>query len=95
MVQLIVPDRDDEVDLLREKCIPTFYAGEIEEDSKSYIALLIVEMIIAMIFGGIHCIAWSFSFPTHVEQILWRASSITIISASVLWGMYCLRVLRS
>jgi hypothetical protein len=81
MFTLINPDRDDEleVDLLREERVPTFYAGGIDIDNKSWYALLVTEITVAMIFGGIHCFAWSFSFPTHVEQILWRASSIAII----------------
>jgi hypothetical protein len=80
MLSLIEPGRDDEVDLLQEKRVPTFYAGKIDVASKSYLTLILAEILIAMVFGGIHCIAWSFSFPTHVEQILWRASSIAIIS---------------
>jgi hypothetical protein len=84
MLSLIIPNRDIEVDLLREKRVPTFYAGRIDADSQSYIALFIVETLIAMVFGGIHCIAWSFSFPTHVEHLLWRASSIAIISTPFL-----------
>ena len=34
--------------------------------------------VIATIFGGIHCIAWSFQFPSHTEQLLWRISSLSI-----------------
>jgi hypothetical protein len=81
MFFLILPDRDDKlkVDLLREKRVPTFYAGTIVMDDTGN-SLMTAEILIAMVFGGIHCIAWSFSFPTHVEQVLWRASSITIIS---------------
>ncbi|KIK66306.1 hypothetical protein GYMLUDRAFT_192967 [Collybiopsis luxurians FD-317 M1] len=30
----------------------------------------------AAIFGGIHCIAWNFTFPTELEQLLWRISSL-------------------
>jgi len=30
----------------------------------------------AAIFGGIHCLAWNFSFPTPIEQCLWRLASV-------------------
>lgn len=30
------------------------------------------------IFGLIHCLAWNFAFPSHVEQVLWRVSSTII-----------------
>jgi hypothetical protein len=36
-----------------------------------------------MVFGGIHCLAWSFPFPTHTEIILWRVSAIYIAVAPV------------
>jgi hypothetical protein len=75
---LFDPDQDLDVNLLQKKRVPTFYAGRIE--GKSYFALWTVEMVVAMVSGGIHCLAWSFSFPTHVEQTIWRASSIAIIS---------------
>ncbi|KAH8807157.1 hypothetical protein F5884DRAFT_730769 [Xylogone sp. PMI_703] len=32
----------------------------------------------AIIYGVCHCIAWNFTFPTHVEQILWRTSSVLL-----------------
>ena len=35
-------------------------------------------ILVAMAFGGIHCAAWSFQFPSHEEQLLWKISSISI-----------------
>lgn len=29
-----------------------------------------------LVFGGIHCIAWSFRFPTRVEQHAWQAAAL-------------------
>ncbi|KAF8331766.1 uncharacterized protein EI90DRAFT_3057259 [Cantharellus anzutake] len=40
-------------------------------------------IVTGMIFGGIHCLAWSFPFPTHTEMILWRVSAIYITVAPV------------
>jgi hypothetical protein len=37
-----------------------------------------VFIMTAIIFGGIHCFAWSFLFQTHVEMLLWRISAIII-----------------
>ena len=34
--------------------------------------------LVTMAFGGIHCIAWSFAFPSQPEQLLWRISSMVI-----------------
>jgi len=30
------------------------------------------------IFGGLHCLAWNFDFPTPAEQLLWRICSVMI-----------------
>ena len=38
----------------------------------------------AVTFGGIHCAAWSFAFPSHAERILWRVCCIIIMSVPVL-----------
>ena len=40
----------------------------------------------SVIFGGIHVAAWNLSFPTPVEQILWRIASI--MSTALLPIMY-------
>jgi hypothetical protein len=34
--------------------------------------------VIATMFGAIHCVAWSFQFPSHTEQLLWRIASLSI-----------------
>jgi hypothetical protein len=44
-------------------------------DKKTYFSLLV---LVSTVFGGIHCIGWSFDFPSHTEQLLWRISSISI-----------------
>jgi hypothetical protein len=33
---------------------------------------------VAMVFGAIHCTAWSQAFPSEAERILWRVASIAI-----------------
>jgi hypothetical protein len=37
------------------------------------------------LFGVIHCIAWSFSFPTSAERIIWRTASLCIALFFVCW----------
>lgn len=31
----------------------------------------------SFIFGGLHCLAWNFEFPTRAELICWRVASVT------------------
>ncbi|KAJ0108339.1 hypothetical protein J7T55_005316 [Diaporthe amygdali] len=40
----------------------------------------------SLIFGGLHCLAWNFEFPTRVELLSWRVASLTsaILPAVVL-----------
>ncbi|KAK0502207.1 hypothetical protein EDD18DRAFT_683932 [Armillaria luteobubalina] len=38
-----------------------------------------VLFVIGSIFGAIHCIAWSFDFPSHAEMLLWRISSLSAL----------------
>lgn len=69
--------QDDEVELAFVKRVPTFFAGvlDTEDDRDANIVLAIV----GIIFGAIHCIAWSSSFPSHMEQTLWRISCVAIV----------------
>ncbi|KAF5376332.1 hypothetical protein D9757_008628 [Collybiopsis confluens] len=46
----------------------------------------ILEMFIGTVFGSIHCAAWTFHFPSRLEQILWRTMSlcITVIPMAIM-----------
>lgn len=35
------------------------------------------------VFGSIHCLAWSFDFPSFAERTLWRSASIAIVGACI------------
>jgi hypothetical protein len=56
--------------------VPTFYGGDWTIQDQLFIG--VGASFVAVVFGAIHCIAWSFQFPTHVEKILWRSSAIVI-----------------
>jgi hypothetical protein len=47
------------------KQVPTFYSGQLSAMEETLAGSAV--MIIAAIFGGIHCIGWSFEFPSHTE----------------------------
>ncbi|KIJ14008.1 hypothetical protein PAXINDRAFT_100363 [Paxillus involutus ATCC 200175] len=42
---------------------------------------LLVLLIVWMIFGALHMIAWDFQFPSHAEKIMWRLASLTLVGA--------------
>jgi hypothetical protein len=58
-------------------------AGHDSDDAAARKYQAITPLVIAgMIFGGIHCFAWNFSFPTQIERYLWRAACV-VVTASV------------
>lgn len=59
-----------------EKRVATFYAGKLT--AKEMRLAYFIASGIAALFGAIHCIAWSFDFPSQTEQFLWHVSSIAI-----------------
>jgi hypothetical protein len=66
----------------RSKRVPTFYSGESSDDDEPQ--TYAVTALVAVIFGAIHCIAWSFQFPSHMEQMLWRMSAVAIMCVPVI-----------
>ncbi|KIJ58913.1 hypothetical protein HYDPIDRAFT_119057, partial [Hydnomerulius pinastri MD-312] len=72
---------DANIDLKQERQIPTFYGG-------SWVAIWrlnaeiiadVIALFAAMVFGGIHMVAWSYAFPSTTEMLIWRASAIAIV----------------
>jgi hypothetical protein len=61
-----------------EQRVSTFYPKPSEE--KATTAKFLVA-IIAAVFGAIHCLGWSMAFPSPLERILWRLSSVIITAA--------------
>lgn len=64
--------------------VSTFYAAALPSDPYTFFGMTIACTILGSTFGGIHCIAWSFRFASHQEQILWRISSMIITCGPVL-----------
>uniref|UniRef100_A0A0W0EW14 Uncharacterized protein n=2 Tax=Moniliophthora roreri TaxID=221103 RepID=A0A0W0EW14_MONRR len=42
---------------------------------------------VSIIFGAIHCIPWFFTFPTRLEQMLWRIAAVFVVGSSVSTGI--------
>lgn len=43
----------------------------------------LVLLLTVLLFGGVHCIAWNFDFPTELERWLWRASALFIVLSAL------------
>jgi hypothetical protein len=80
ILSVIYGGQDNWVDLHQRKKVPSFYSGK-PTDSAALTADGIT-LVAGVVFGAIHCIAWSFDFRSHTELFLWRLSSITAVPTS-------------
>ncbi|KAG6843804.1 hypothetical protein H0H87_000261 [Tephrocybe sp. NHM501043] len=65
-----------------------YYYGNLHPREKLLAYMLASGM--ASVFGGTHCVGWSFQFPTVVEQTLWQASSV-LLTGIPIYGFVLLR----
>ena len=78
--QFVVGVQDGDVNLSREDRVPMFWANSAVDEQ---IAADLITLGVGVCFGAIHCIAWYFSFPTHIELLMWRISSIAITAVPI------------
>jgi len=62
--------------------VETFYPADWVAASEKRSIFLLATITLA--FGGIHCIGWSFTFPSSTEQTLWRVASLSIATLPIL-----------
>jgi hypothetical protein len=74
--------------------IDTFYPYKWNQYQVNLLTFTIVITGLASAFGGIHCIGWSFTFPSSTEGTLWRVTSISITSIPIVVSL-CLSVFDS
>jgi len=64
--------------------VPTFYSPEEEKEVIDFQPSFWTMMGVVALFGAIHFIPWSFTFPTAAERWLWRVSAILITAVPLL-----------
>jgi hypothetical protein len=74
--------RTDDVKLTTCSSVPTFYSGK-PNKGRDFLPSVYVPSAVGVVFGAIHFIAWSYSFPSHTEQLLWRISSVAMVGVPV------------
>jgi hypothetical protein len=82
-IRTIFGTSENLVDLRKECGVPIFYSGNPAEGISR--STNVAALIVTVIFGGIHCMAWSssFNFPSPKAQLLWRISSVIIVTVPV------------
>jgi len=68
------------------KRVPTFYPDGWPTANTTRVGLAFVAAI-ASVFGGIHCLGWSFKFSSTFEQSLWRYDSISIAAIPITFSL--------
>ncbi|KAF7977362.1 hypothetical protein HWV62_3953 [Athelia sp. TMB] len=81
----VVGIQDNYVDLRSREQVPTFFAGK--PDEHLILVADFIALVIALVFGSVHCIAWSYVYPSYTEQLLWRISAATIVVVPVIFLM--------
>lgn len=64
-----------------------WYMPAVNESHSSEWGMLshLTVFLIGATFNGIHCAAWFFTFPTHIEALLWRLAVCTMLAVITLW----------
>ncbi|KDQ59774.1 hypothetical protein JAAARDRAFT_126716 [Jaapia argillacea MUCL 33604] len=62
--------------------VPTFYDGDLNPKEQRNFQTFILPTI-AITFGAVHCMAWQYNFPSHVEQMLWRMAAVAITCSPI------------
>lgn len=62
--------------------VPRFSAGSPSDVHNS--VANIAASFIAVVFGVVHCLAWSSHFPSATEKLAWRTASLVIAAAPVI-----------
>jgi hypothetical protein len=70
--------------------VPTFYAGNWSVVEQQCIGMS--ASVVGTMFGGLHFIAWSYPFPTHIEKLLWRSSTLILLCTPTFFTMHRLMV---
>jgi hypothetical protein len=58
------------------------------------VSVVIGSILGGTLFGGLHCLAWNFIFPTHIEVTLWRICSVATTLLPILSMYFSLQWLR-
>lgn len=55
--------------------VPAFYSPKTNAHILSY---FVIFPIFSLVFGGLHCLCWNFTYPSQVERTIWRVASLAI-----------------
>lgn len=92
IIDYVTGVQDFWVDLSGEERVPTFWSS-CTSFGKNKIPLQadVISLSVAMVFGAVHCAAWSYAFPSLAEKQMWRACAIAIAAIPLpMAGMFAI-----
>ncbi|KZP15601.1 hypothetical protein FIBSPDRAFT_690551, partial [Athelia psychrophila] len=78
IIDYVTGDQDCNISLCGEERVPTFWSSCSHRDSTIPLYADITALSVAMVFGAVHCTAWSYVFPSLVEKWMWRVCAIAV-----------------
>jgi hypothetical protein len=69
--------------------VPTFYSTVFGNERHAYIFCM---PVVGVVFGGIHCVGWFFSFPSSDEAMMWRLSSAVLTGIAFIIPLFLVLV---
>jgi hypothetical protein len=60
------------------------WIDELTAGNQELTALFFGALLGGTIFGGLHCLAWNFHFPTHTEALGWRICSVATTALPIM-----------
>ena len=84
--------QDQYLVLSQESKVPMFWSGGIENNGSGDMVSMGAALgpsILGIAFGALHCIAWSYVFPSYTELVLWHTSCIAMMVVPLLSTVAC------
>ncbi|KAJ7030797.1 hypothetical protein C8F04DRAFT_1112522, partial [Mycena alexandri] len=78
VMTVIVGSHDNSYDSGGLKGAPMFWSGC--PGSQVCDRAVRITLVLGTLFGAIHCIGWSFTFPSHTDVVLWRISCALMVA---------------
>ena len=78
--KFIASVQDNDVSLGCEDRVLRIWANNTDNNAANAVLILLG---VGVCFGAIHCTTWLFSFPTHVELLIWQISSVCITAVPI------------
>jgi hypothetical protein len=64
------------------------FGPKADDDNDVSVPSMLTSAAVGIIFGGIHCTAWRFQFPSYIEQHLWRISAVSVTGGPLLMALF-------